>query len=386
MSRFCSKCGARVVDDSIFCESCGSKLKPPPKIAPRSVPPRTEEPSRKPVFNSYNKVSSRSGSPSHYRPYYRSSSPKGIKWLFVGVFFIAIIGFAAVLFFVGIVPIAFNGIVTKRHKYIGDKTYSIDDLTNTSSLELDIDNSFGDVHIEITNMTNVIEAQILVYAKEGHRLRDANTFEDTHYDNLHYVSFDSSSGSYQENPYYYELEIAISNLVTTALDVDVSTGSIFVEARETNISFVSLGISTGSITCIFQDVVFETANNLTMHTSTGSITASFIDINYDSSDEVEWIIYTSTGSIDLDIIQEVVFNHTQINYNVDVSTGSINFVHELHHEIGLLYYADVSTGEIYTENSIDDHFPYESENYTLASMKFYLSMDVSTGSISITSF
>ena len=379
MSNFCSKCGARVVEDSLFCETCGSKLKPP-RISQRSVTPRTGEPARKPVFSSNNEVSSQSSSPSYYRPYHRSST-KGIKWLFVGIFFIVIIGLAAVVFFVGIIPIAFN-----RHNYIGDKTYSIDGLTNTSSLELEIDNSIGAVDIEITNMTNLLEARILVYAQEDHTLQDANTFEDTYYDNRHYVSFDSSSGSYRENPYYYELEIALSNLVTTALDVDVSTGSISVVAHETNISFLSLETSTGSICAEFQDVFFDTANNLTIHTSTGSITADFNDLNY-SSDEVEWIIHASTGSIDFDILQEAVFNHTQINYYVDTSTGSINFYHDFDPVIGLLMYADVSTGSISTsERSIDDHYTYASENYASASMKFYVSMDTSTGSIRIDSF
>lgn len=380
MSRFCSKCGGRVVEDSIFCEYCGNKLRPQ-KITQRSVTPRTVPPARRPAFSSNNEVSSQSSSPSYYRPYHRSST-KGIKWLFVGVFFIVIIGFAAVVFFVGIIPIAFD-----RHNYIGDKTYSIDGLTNTSSLELEIDNSIGAVDIEITNMTNLLEARISVYAREGHALQDANTFEDTHYDNRHCVSFYSSSGSYRENPYYYELEIAISNLVTTALDVDLSTGSISVVAHETNISFLSLETSTGSISAEFQDVFFDTANNLTIHTSTGSITASFNDVNYYSSDEVEWIIHTSTGSIDLNIVQEAVFNHTQINYYVDTYTGSINFYHDLHPVIGLLMYADVSTGSISTsERSIDDHYTYASENYASASMKFYVSMDTSTGSINIDSF
>jgi len=340
--------------------------------------------SSRPVFSSYNKTTVPSSSPRYHRSYHRSSS-QGIKWLFIGVFVIAVVGFAAIAFLVCIFPIAFDRIVDE-HDYIGNRTFSINGFTNRSNLELEIDNSVGAVNIEILNLSNLMEAQISVYAQEGHSLQDANTFEIIQYDDLHYVSFDSSSRSSWENPYYYELEITISNLVTTALDVDVSTGSISVEAYESNISRLSLETSTGSITSEFDNVFFDASNNLTMHTSTGSIQTSFNNINY-SSDEVEWILDTSTGSIDFDILQEIVFNNTQVNYLVDTSTGSINFRHSIHLAIGLLYHADVSTGTIYTSGqSIEDYYTYKSENYDSSSMKYYLSMGTSTGSISISSF
>ncbi|MFX1285511.1 MAG: hypothetical protein ACFFB5_17870 [Promethearchaeota archaeon] len=384
MPRFCSKCGGRVVEDSIFCEYCGNKLRSP-QISQKSFSPPTGESTRRPVFSSYNKATTPSRSPSYYRSYHKSSS-QGAKWLLVGGFaIIVIVGFAAIVFLVGVLPFAYDRIVDK-YDYIGKKTFSIDSFTNKSNLELEIDNSVGAVNIEILNMSNLIEAQILVYAQEGHSLQDANTFEIHQYDDLNYISFDSSSRSSWENPYYYDLEITISSLVTTALDIDVSTGAIGVEASESNISLLSLKTRTGSITSEFYNVFFGTSHNLTMQTSTGSIQASFNNIDY-ASDKVEWILDTSTGSIDFDILQEMVFNDTQVNYLVDTSTGSINFRHSLHPAIGLLYHANVSTGAIYTSGqSIEDNYTYKSQNYDLSSMKYYLLMDTSTGSISISSF
>lgn len=383
MSRFCSNCGVRITDDSIFCEYCGSKLERS-ELIQKKMSPFTGEPVRKPESRSYNDNSP----PLTYQSYYRSSrssSSQGKKWLLIGVFFIVVIAVAAVAIFVGILPITFNRIMDP-YNYIGDKSFSIDGLTNTSDFKLEIDNSLGAVNIEIRNISNLIEAQVLVYARDRHTLQDANNF-DTYYDTFYHVSFDSSSGSFWENPYYkYELEITISNLVTTALDVDVTTGSISVVAHETNISLLSLATTTGSITSEFQDVFFETANNLTIHTSTGSISALFSDVNY-FSDEVEWKIYTHTGSIELDILQETVFNDILVNYNVDTYTGSIHFYHNLHSTIGLLMYADVATGTIHaSEYSIDDHYSYKSENYNSALMRFIITMGTSTGSIHIDSF
>lgn len=390
MSRFCSKCGAKVVEDSLFCEYCGNKLKSSTFVK-RSVPPPTQESIRKPAFRSYNQVPQSSSSPSYYRRSRRSSS-QGIKWLFIGIFFIVIIGFAAVVLLgIIVLPISINQIIDHQYDYIGEKTFSIDSLTNSSDsltntssyVDLDIYNSLGSVDIEFTNISKLLEARILVYTREGRNLHDANTFEESHYDDHHYVFFDSSTGPYSENPYLYELEIAISNHATTALNVEVSTGSISVIAYETNISSLLLDTSTGSITTNFQEVFFNASNNLYIHTSTGSITSTFNNVNYSSS-EVDWILDTSTGSIDLNLLQKSIIENTLVTYDVETSTGSISFYHQLNSTIGLRMYAAVPTGTIYTPSySTDDEYSYKSENYDSATMKLYLSMHTSTGSITI---
>ena len=175
----------------------------------------------------------------------------------------------------------------------------------------------------------------------------------------------------------------ISSQTTTALNIEVSTGSISVNAHNTNISSLFLDTSTGSITADFQEVYFSASKDFTLHTSTGSITATFDNVVYYSS-EVEWMIDTSTGSIDFNLFQELVNDNTLIDYNVDTSTGSINFNYHLNSTIGLQIYADVSTGNIHTSGySTDDEFIYESENYDAASMKIYVLLDTSTGSIHI---
>lgn len=375
MVRFCSKCGNQVVENSLFCEYCGNKLKS------STFTKRGEA-----THNSFSHVSAPSSYPNYYRSPHRSSS-QGLIRILAGIFFIiAIIVSAFVLLGIIFLPVSLNQIIDD-YDYVGDKTFSIDDFVNDTSsyVGVEIYNSLGSVNIEITNSSKLIEARVLVYAREGYSISDANAFEMNTDENLHYLFFDSVSGSYRENPYFYELEILISSRATIALDVEVSTGSIYAIAQETKISHLSLDSSTGSIIIDLQEVVLETDNPF-IHTSTGSVTVTLTNLYYPMN-EVEWTITTSTGSIDLNIFQETVLNNTWIKYYTSTSTGSINFTYKLDLAIGVVLYADVSTGTIYTPGySTDDNYYYKSENYDFASMKFYFSMHASTGSITVNSY
>ncbi len=379
MNNYCSRCGAKVAEEeSLFCEYCGSKLKRS-TLSHSSVPP----PPLKPVYDSYPQVKSPTSSQKFYGSPYKSQS-NSLKWFFV-VIFIVIIGFASVVAISGLfimLPIS-NNYGIGPYEYIGDKDFYLYDWNNISRVDLDIHNSVGSVNIEYKdNMSLLVEAQISVFARNGHSLESANTFETTHYTEVYVVSFDSASESYR-NPYTYELDIAISKLAHTALNVDVLTGSIHLIAHETSISHLSLESSTGSITSEFQGVFFDESNDLFMSSSTGAIVTSFKDVFY-SSNDVEWEIDTSTGSINVGIFQSEVVNDTRINYAIDTSTGSISCSYNLNPLMGLSVEADTSTGAIYTPGySTDDSFTYASENYYSASMKFNLELSSSTGSISI---
>ncbi len=381
MAKFCSKCGGRIAEDSLFCEYCGNKVKT--STLTQSPFTRESRAPEKPVFSSYNQVSSSPSFTSSYRPSHRSSS-NWARWLFIGIFFVVIVGFVAVIL-IGLIFLPFSFNIFDQYEYIGELNETIgEELTNTSSyIDLEIDNSVGAVNIDIIDSIELFEAQIHVYAREGHALYDANGFDIEEFNGHYFIFFDSSSGSDWENPYYYELDILLSNRATTALNIDVSTGSISVSAFQTNISSLFLHTSTGSITTDFQEVFFSASNDLTLSTSTGSITATLDNSAY-SSNEVEWLIETSTGSINLDLFQESLNGNTLINYNMGTSTGNIHFNYELNSSIGLQIYADVSTGNIYTPGySTDEEYTYQSENYDSASMKIYVFLDTSTGSIHI---
>jgi len=385
MANFCSKCGGKVFEDSTFCEYCGNRLKTP-KFTPKSVYPPSASSTREPVYRSTTNGTPQSGIPQYSHTYYKSPS-SGIKWSsLVAIFFIVILGFVAVAVLIGLIfiPISFNHIISD-YNYIGDKSFSIGDSVNTTNLKLEIDNSVGPVSIKFDNMTQLFDSRILVYAQEGHTLEDANNFEESYYNSIQSISFDSSSGSSWENPYTYELEITISTLVTAALDVEISTGSMDIIAHEATISNLILETSTGSINAEFSEVFFNTSDALSIGTSTGSISTSFYNLNY-SSNDVNWNIGTSTGSIELDINQDRVNNNTRIDYDVTASTGSIDCYYNLKSEIGLSLYASTSLGSISADGySTDDSYTFTSENFSDASMKFDLKLSSSTGSVTITS-
>ncbi|MFX0050809.1 MAG: hypothetical protein ACFE8U_05885 [Candidatus Hermodarchaeota archaeon] len=385
MVNFCSKCGAKVFEDSTFCEYCGNRLKAP-KLTPRFVQSPTVESTKKSVYRSPTNGPPKSGISQYSNTYYKPTS-SGINWsAIIAIFFIVILGFIAVAVLASLIfiPFSFNQVISE-YNYIGDKTFSIDELGNTTKLELEIYNSVGSVSINLANMSQLYEARISVYAREGYSLRDANTFQEDYYNDTQYISFYSGSGGSWDDPYNYELDITVSTLVAITLDVEISTGSIDILAQEAIISNIALQTSTGSITTEFHDVFFNTSDPLSIGTSTGSISAIFYNSNY-SSNIVNWDIDTSTGSIELDINQDEVINNTRIDYDVSVSTGSIDCYYSLNPEMGLSLYAGTSLGSIFIDGySTDESYIYTSENINTALMIFDLELSSSTGSITIIS-
>ena len=91
MANFCSKCGVKVLEDSIFCDYCGNKLKIP-NFSQESVHSISVESPRRSVHSSTLRGSPRRGSPYFYQSYNRSPSHE-IKWLFIA-FFVVIFGVA----------------------------------------------------------------------------------------------------------------------------------------------------------------------------------------------------------------------------------------------------------------------------------------------------
>jgi len=104
MASYCSKCGSKVFNESIFCDYCGNKLKNRNSTRRYDEPILDDSPKRfsnKPIPNN----SSRGSSPYSYYSYNKTPS-SGIKWIVIGVFIIGIIGLAVLaLTFIAIIPI-----------------------------------------------------------------------------------------------------------------------------------------------------------------------------------------------------------------------------------------------------------------------------------------
>lgn len=130
MSHFCSKCGTKVFENSIFCEYCGNKLKAP-NFSQSNI---QLESRRKFVHSSAPKVYPRRSSPDFYT-YYNKTPSHRIKWLFIAVFFIMILGFAisvAVFCLISLMSIS-NDHSNYNQQPINEVDFSLLDYSLTTS-------------------------------------------------------------------------------------------------------------------------------------------------------------------------------------------------------------------------------------------------------------
>ena len=382
MSNYCPKCGSRTYQDSLFCEMCGSQLTSSKTIS-RNVD--RYQPENKQVGEFSRRTSApRYSSATTHR--YRRKSHNRLGFI-VGIIVIGVIGFSFLsMFFSGFIPIL-N--FSNPYQYVGSHDYMITN-TNYTHLHVIIDNSIGSVNVFYVDSTpTTLDAQIHVYTRNNKELYESDVADigDNNANHL-YFQFTPYSDSSWNDEFKYDIDLYISDNLESNLQIDVSTGSIMIDARDVVIGEVFLETSTGSIEAYFQDVIINNSeyNYFHLETSTGSVNTRFHNVYYISmTNNPQWGISTSTGSVDFDLTQEGTLN-TSLNviYDVSVSTGSITCNFELNETIG--YYLDASTslGDIILDGlSSEVSFPYTSENYLMASLTYNLIFSTSTGSIQI---
>lgn len=383
MSNYCSKCGSKTYQDSLFCETCGSKLTPSKlnsrgvhlsqsdnmfadELPKRTIPPRYS-----------------SAAPQY--PYRRKSNHR--LGLIIGIIIIGVIVISSLsILFIGFIPLI--GVVDS-HEYVGTHDYEITN-NNFTQIDIIIDNSIGSVNVfYVEDLPIVLNAQIHVYANDQRDFYQSDVADVGEYSGDHlYFQFTPYSDSSWNTDYTYDIDLHISKELKSNLQIDISTGSIFVDASDVLIGELFLEASTGSIEAYFTNVQFNNSeyNYYQIDTSTGSVTTRFHNVTYTNmTNNPLWSISTSTGSVNLDLSQEGALNSSlDISYNVGTSTGSVTCNFGLNDVIG--YYLDASTslGDIMDVGfSSDISFPYTSENYQIASLKYILILSTSTGSIEI---
>jgi len=383
MSNYCSKCGSKTYQDSLFCETCGSKLTPSKlnsrgvhlsqsdnifadELPKRTIPPRYS-----------------SAAPQY--PYSRKS--KSRLGLIIGIIIIGVIVIGSLsALFIGFIPLLD---FIDSHEYVGTHDYTITN-DNFTQIDVIIDNSIGSVNVfYVEDLSTVLDAQIHVYAKDQSDFYKSDVADVGEYSEDHlYFQFTPYSDSSWNTEYTYDIDLYISKKLESNLQIDISTGSIFVEACDVMIGELFLETSTGSIEAYFTNVLFNNSeyNYYQIDTSTGSVTTRFHNVTYtDMTNNPQWSISTSTGSVNLDLVDSVASNSSlAIDYDVSTSTGSVtgNFI--LNDSIG--YYLDASTslGDIMVNGfSSGNSLIYTSENYQTASLKYILILSTSTGSIEI---
>jgi rRNA maturation protein Nop10 len=383
MSNYCTRCGSKTHQDSLFCETCGSKLAPS-KLNSRSANLSQSN-------NKFGGESTQRPSPPRYSPttphypYRRKSNHR--LGLIIGIIIIGVIVIGSLsALFIGFIPIL-NYV--DSHEYVGTHDYTITNI-NFTQIDVIIDNSIGSVNVfYVEDLPVVLDAKINVYARDENVLSGSEVADVGEYSRDHlYFQFTPYSDSSWNADYTYDIDLHISKQLKSNLQIDISTGSIFVDAEDVLIGELFLETSTGSIEAYFTNVKFNNSelNYYHIDTSTGSVTTRFHNVTYTNmTNNPLWSISTSTGSVNLDLSQEGELNSSlDIGYNVGTSTGSVICDFRLNDTIG--YYLDASTslGDIIIEGfNPEISLPYTSENYHTASSKYNLILSTSTGSIEI---
>ena len=383
MSRYCPKCGSKTYQDSLFCETCGSQLTPS-KLNSRSVNLSQSENSVKDEFTKRTSSPRYSSTAPQYS--YRRKSNHRVG-LIIGIIIIGVISISSLsMLLIGFFPMLD---FADPYEYVGSHDYKITN-NNFTQIDVIIDNSIGSVNVFYTeNSLTVLDAQIHVYAKDQRDFYESDAADVGEYSGDHlYFQFTPYSDSFWNADYTYDIDLYISKELKSNLQIEISTGSIMVDARDVLLGEVFLETSTGSIEVFFTNVQFNNSdhNYFQIDTSTGSVNTRFHNVTYTNmTNNPHWSISASTGSVNLDLSQEVALNSSlDIEYDVSTSTGSVTCNFGLNDVIE--YYLDASTslGEIMVEGfSSEISLPYTSENYQTTSLKYILLLSTSTGSIEI---
>lgn len=353
---FCSKCGSELAKDSLYCQSCGAKI-PQVVLASRTQPAYA--------------------TPTQSYPYqyhrHKSNVPKIIFIILFAPGFI--IAFLAAVFIV-ILPL----ISQPPYQYLGEKPELVIPLENTTStLRLELVNNFGEISI-ITDpsMKSLFQGSIKVYGREDSDLVDANAFSYQTVGSIVTVEF-TSDWPLDQNPFTYELVIAINQNISVELDIETHSGVVDIDFTKVDINDFDIKTITGN-----QNINLSQTNRFSEYipfitSSSGRIDLFFTDINYTTT-TTTWTITTSSGSIDLYMKQHIadMNNSTSRAFIINTPTGTINVNTDLSTDYGISVTATTSSGSINLPSSGDE---YQTSNYNTASWKYDFEMTTSTGRI-----
>jgi hypothetical protein len=362
---YCSKCGSKIVEDSIFCEMCGVQVSRAPikKIQAVQSPVSPHSHVQRP-YSSYE--------------YPRRKSSFPIKT--IAIIFIVIVAVPSILLgllFIGIFPM----MRMSMYEYLGEQpAVEIPFENSTSILKLDLQNSVGDITIRSdSSKSYFFVGNVNVWGKSEADLGDANRITYQSIGSTIVVEFSSHWKNGLDNPYTYELDLIISEGVQVEIVSELSTGNFDLELMNLNVSALEIFTSTGNQNIILNQVEFPNVNYY-MTTSTGNINLFLTNVNYTQT-QTSWQVETSTGNIDLILTQNILdINKTTTRiFEIQASTGSISVETDLLSEYGIYVNAQTSLGSINLPNNDDEQ--YQTANYEITNWHLDFILSTSTGSI-----
>lgn len=362
---FCPKCGSKLVEESIFCEMCGSEVGRVPIKKGPAVQSAVSPPSR--VQRPYD-----------YYEYPRRKSSAPIKTIVI--IFILIIAVPSILlgfFFIAIFPI----MQFSTYEYLEEQAVVEIPYTNdTSIVKLNLQNSVGDISIHSDpSESNIFVGHVSVWGKGQASIGDANRITYQSIDSTIEILFSSLWNNGLENPYTYELDLVVREGVQVEIVTELSTGNFNLELMNLNVSALEIVTSTGNHNIYLEEVEFPAANYF-LTTSTGNIDLNLINAYY-TQNQTSWDVDTSTGYIDFSIIQnfEDINGTATRSFNIQASTGSIDVVTDLLSSYGVDVKAETSLGSVNLPNNDEER--YQTANYDTTDWHYDFTLGTSTGSI-----
>ncbi|MFX1513568.1 MAG: hypothetical protein ACFFCQ_13370 [Promethearchaeota archaeon] len=403
MPNFCTKCGNRLKEDSLYCEMCGKIVKktPPSEAEIFGTPDLSKletAPTPSPVH--------RPATPPPLvtpRPKYVSPRPGRNFWPVIIIGAIIIGG------------MAISGFVFLReawnpwdYEYLGDIPFSIESKNNLD-IELDIENSAGNVEIEYIESNTLFNAIIQVYGKEDDNINDAETFDTQIHNGKLLIRFDSPANGFfdfSRERYHYNLIISIANEVRTTLGIHVTSGNVEIECvKPTTFTGFDVTIGSGNVNLQLAESTF-TSYGINVDVSSGNIDFDFgfnatldsseIDITHSSgnlhiawidiivNNDISWDIDQSSGGIDITVVQNVLpSTQKTMVFDIGVSSGHVNLQYRLNSGVGFNIDGDTSSGDVNLPNG--GTF-YTLNEYESALLRLYFDISVSSGNIWATTF
>ncbi|MFX0171567.1 MAG: hypothetical protein ACFE9L_06585 [Candidatus Hodarchaeota archaeon] len=352
----CPKCGNPIIENSIFCGSCGINL------ANLSKKDRDISTKGKPL------------SPSPLSDHLKKKKRPLKLIVITGLIICAFI-------FVFFGPILLGLDNNENLEYLGEHPELLISTDSITTLKLILRNEFGQIDIQTDpELSSIFLGRIKVWGPEGYNLTNANKYESSQLDSVATISFLSGGHSDEDNPYLYDLDILIKPNVIIYIDVSTSAGDLNIRINNSGIANFQASTVTGHTEVELKDIYEFKGDLPNLATNSGRIWLFLENINY-TEQKTNWTIFSTKGGTELNLVQDIseFLDNTNRKFHVEATIGTIDVITSLLPEYGIRVITNQPSeiADLPGGNS-----SYYTQNYFSAQWKYSFTLETSTGRIS----
>jgi len=335
----CTKCGAELFENAIFCAKCGSPV----------VPPTT-------------------GSE-------RPKEERITRWILPIVMVVVLI---IALILVNLVLIPWQPVSIEEHREVsyqeGVEFINLDFSADVAQIDI----SFDDLNDKFIHLDVIATGGEGIFGSTD----EFNlTFDDDISGNILTVSSELETGRGWHSV-KVTCDIVIDNSLNTSLDIKSITGGVkFTSRTDVVLETINLEATTGEVELnLVKDVVLT--DDISLETTTGNTELIWDNVNVTKDILVD--IKTTTGEVNVNIKQHEELQG-DISVDVEVTTGGIDFSIDIKDDIGAKISSGTTTGGIDIKRQIGfsgTESLLQSDNYP-AGHNYNINLETTTGGIDI---